>query len=423
VAADAPEQEHDVLAPRYLSSFRCLADACDDTCCDGWNVTIDPPTFARWQAALGPARTAAIVDDARPGRLRLRVLAGGRCGQLGDDRLCAIQRELGEDALADTCALFPRLLQAAGDRLEATATLACPEIARRSLLGRDGAGADEDDDAHALVALPRTGALARAPHTRVAADAAARPWIAAGPALRDAIDRALADPAWPIATRLFALARLADATRAVFHADADPAGAQTFAAALGGAFTPAALAAADVELGGDAPAAFAGVAIVTDLLATRLASPTAPALRAAIERALAGADTPDGEVCAAGRRLSPARLWAVHDARLAALPDAVLARLDAIDAAWARHAWRQRWHLFALDLFTHGLLHLVDRAVARALLAAHPRLADDVDGAAVEVIHLVVRHFEHAGLHDPLAARLAADGHATRAVARALLLI
>ena len=101
---------------------------------------------------------------------------------------------------------------------------------------------------------------------------------------------------------------------------------------------------------------------------------------------------------------------------------AVMARLDVLDLAWARHFWRQRWHVFATDLFAHGLLHLVSRAAGRVLLAAHPRLRADVDGAAVETIYLFARHLEHVGLHDQLADRLCRGGHETRAVARALLL-
>ena len=68
------------------------------------------------------------------------------------------------------------------------------------------------------------------------------------------------------------------------------------------------------------------------------------------------------------------------------------------------------------------LLHLVDRAIGRVLLAVHPGLAADVDRAAVETIYLVTRHLEHAGLHPQLAARLRAGGHENRAVARALIL-
>ncbi|HVV82217.1 MAG TPA: flagellin lysine-N-methylase, partial [Kofleriaceae bacterium] len=190
-----------VFAPRYLARFRCLAEACEDTCCQGWNVSVDEHTIALWEARLGEARAAAILDAGRP---RLRMIDDGHCGQLGADRLCAIQRELGEEALPATCALFPRVVQEAGGRREATATLACPEVARLALLA---------GDAHDVVELPVTPVLALPAHTRIAPGDAARPWVAIGPALRDAVDRALADRAWPLATRLLAIARFADAVR------------------------------------------------------------------------------------------------------------------------------------------------------------------------------------------------------------------
>ena len=401
-----------VIAPRYLARFRCIAEACEDTCCGGWKVAIDDATVARWDAHLDAARVEALVDR---GARRLRVvedpamMSGHACAALAPDRRCQVQRELGEAALPDTCALFPRVLQRAGDRFEATASLACPEIARLSLLVADG---------HELTELPVTPLMARAPHTQIGHGDAALPWIAAGPALRDAIDRALADPAWPIATRLYALADAAERSRSYFHRQATDRDARRLPAELTAALAPAAMAPLHDELFGDEPAAFAGPAIVAELIAARLTSPTVPPLRAAMEAALAETDTG----AHGSRALSPARLWTAHEDRMSALPDAVTVRLDAIDAAWARHTWRQRWHLFAPDLFAHALLHLVGRAFVRTLIAAHPRVAADPDAVALEIIRLYTRHFEHAGLHDQLGPQLRAKGLATRAVARALLL-
>lgn len=396
------------IAPRYLARFACIAERCPDACCHGWNVAIDPPTAARWRAAL-PAERLVALD---PQRRVLRLRDDGTCPLLDADRLCAVQRALGPEALADTCALFPRVLQTAGLRREATATLACPEVARLSLT---------TDDAHDLVALPEQPVLRRPPHTEVSARSAA--WVAAGPALRDRIDQVLAGPGAPTAARLFALARLGERSRAFFHPACGADAARRLATDGEALLSPAGVAAAEAALSDHAPVAFAAPAMVCDILAARLATATAPRLAALIERALAGCDDADGAVTSGGRRLSPARLWDLHGARLDALPPAVLARLDALDAAWARHVWRQRWHLFATDLFAHGLLHLVGRATGRVLVAAHPRVADDVDGAMVEIVYLYTRHLEHGGLRRQLSDRLRAGGLETLAVARSLLLL
>ncbi len=405
-----------IRGPRYLARFTCIAERCEDTCCHGWNVAVDGPTLARWQAALPADRVASALT---PDRRALRLLDDGACPMLDRDRLCAVQRTLGAEALADTCALFPRVLQTVGDQREVTATLACPELARRSLLTADG---------HELVELAPALVLDRTPHTAVEVWAGQHPWVAAGARLRDALDRGLADPTWPVATRLFAVADLGLRSRPYFHPDTTPPLAQTggepriVVDALA-TFTPATLGALHDELTGDAPVAFAALAIVLDVLAARLATPTSPRLHALIEAALAGCDAADGAVAGAGRRWSPAQLWELHGARVDAWPPTTSARVDAIDAAWARHFWRHRWHLFATDLFAHGLLHLVSRAVGRVLLAAHPRVATDVDGAAVETIYLYTRHLEHGGLYRQLAQRLRAGGLETRAIARSLLLL
>lgn len=399
-----------VIAPRYLARFRCIAGACEDTCCRGWNVALDPSTLARWQDQLGAARVAATVDVERR---KLRMLDDGSCAMLDGERLCAVHRELGPAGLPDTCALFPRVVQEAGDRRETTASLACPEVARLSLLVAD---------AHELVELEPAPELARTPHTQVAPGDRQRPWIVHAPRVRDLVDRALAEPTWPVATRLFALARLGELSRLWFRASATDDDAGRLVATAATLFAAPSMALVDDELRADAPAAFAGAAIVTGLLATRLATPTVPALHALLTAALEGTDAADGAVACGARRLAPAQLWAAHDARLLDLPDDVLARLDEIDRAWARHYWRQRWHLFATDLFAHGLLHLVSRAAGRTLLLVHPHLRTDVDRAAVETLYLFTRHLEHVGLHDQLADRLCRGGHETRAVARALLL-
>lgn len=30
-----------ILVPEYLDEFSCIGGACEDTCCAGWNITVD----------------------------------------------------------------------------------------------------------------------------------------------------------------------------------------------------------------------------------------------------------------------------------------------------------------------------------------------------------------------------------------------
>jgi lysine-N-methylase len=60
---------------------------------------------------------------------------GAKCVFLDGDWLCSIHRKLGEQTLADPCSTFPRVLNAVEERLELSATFACPEAARLCLTG------------------------------------------------------------------------------------------------------------------------------------------------------------------------------------------------------------------------------------------------------------------------------------------------
>ncbi len=54
--------------PAYCESFRCIAGACRDSCCIGWEIDIDPETAAfydRVEGELG-ARLHAGMSQEEP---------------------------------------------------------------------------------------------------------------------------------------------------------------------------------------------------------------------------------------------------------------------------------------------------------------------------------------------------------------------
>ena len=40
--------------PDYYPRFRCLAGACPHSCCEGWEIVIDPASAQRYRALPGP---------------------------------------------------------------------------------------------------------------------------------------------------------------------------------------------------------------------------------------------------------------------------------------------------------------------------------------------------------------------------------
>lgn len=129
--------------PAYYSEFRCIAAACPDSCCQGWDVVIDSETeefYNSVQGDFGDKLRKAIYTDPDGDRV-FRLAEEKKCPFWGADHLCDIYRELGEGHLCDTCAQFPRITMDYTTFTEHTLALACPEAARL-ILSADDAYAD-----------------------------------------------------------------------------------------------------------------------------------------------------------------------------------------------------------------------------------------------------------------------------------------
>lgn len=126
--------------PAYLPDFRCIGPECEDHCCYGWDIIVDKRSYQRYGKlpSKGPGKGIRkalhlIRKDPSDARYAGFVRSGEVCPFLTPGRLCRIQAELGEDLLPDTCAVFPRHLRARQAWIEVSASVACPEIARRAL--------------------------------------------------------------------------------------------------------------------------------------------------------------------------------------------------------------------------------------------------------------------------------------------------
>jgi lysine-N-methylase len=136
------EQSARMLVPQYVRRFACIGGACEDTCCRGWQVPIDEGTYRKYRRCSDPEllvqMTANVTRNRKnpsPGHYaKVRLTTDAACPFLDADRLCSIQKRLGEEYLSDTCASYPRVRNIVNDLLEESMTLACPEAARLALL-------------------------------------------------------------------------------------------------------------------------------------------------------------------------------------------------------------------------------------------------------------------------------------------------
>lgn len=113
-----------------FQSFQCIAGACPDTCCAGWEVDLDDDAVRRYRSIPGPLgdeiRSAICKED---GYTFFR-LKNGQCPFLNKEKLCRLILELGEDVLSVTCREHPRFWEEYGMRRETCLSISCPEAAR-----------------------------------------------------------------------------------------------------------------------------------------------------------------------------------------------------------------------------------------------------------------------------------------------------
>ena len=139
----------------YPEMFRCLGSACEDTCCQGWNLPVDRVTYEKHRnlpssplsrlitASLAENRVSAgkeagSVDEAQADNSAdlagIRVDGTNGCPMLTGERLCRIHAELGEGMLGHACLTFPRVVHEFGGLKETALALSCPEAERLVLL-------------------------------------------------------------------------------------------------------------------------------------------------------------------------------------------------------------------------------------------------------------------------------------------------
>lgn len=119
--------------PMYYKKFHCIADKCKHNCCIGWDVEIDEYAYERFmslKSPLGEKIRSNIYCDEDLHYFKMRK--DGRCPFLGDDNLCEIIKDGGEEALCDICHEHPRFYNYfdVTHRKESFLGLCCEEAAR-----------------------------------------------------------------------------------------------------------------------------------------------------------------------------------------------------------------------------------------------------------------------------------------------------
>ena len=207
------------IATLAMQRFQCTGGACPDTCCKDFGIVFDNKGMKRMLGAT--AKNAVdhekvvrlVVFNLRSSdsdRAKVTLNEQGACPLLEGSGQCELHRKYGEASLGTVCSVFPRTSLKIGDRLEVSGTLACPELARLTLLSEDGVEQGESP----TVLLPRDYVGKALP----SADEDADPYRAHFEIVRAALRELFGLRGFPLPSRLLFGAHLAAQVTDFFHA-------------------------------------------------------------------------------------------------------------------------------------------------------------------------------------------------------------
>lgn len=127
-----------IVTPDYYKDFKCIAGACTDTCCAGWDVDVDENSYKYYKKVKGDfgKRLKSVMNPSEDGGCTF-TLNNGRCPFLNEQNLCDLYVALGEDKLCETCAEFPRFINEYGSVREIGIAPSC-KTAGELILGYKG---------------------------------------------------------------------------------------------------------------------------------------------------------------------------------------------------------------------------------------------------------------------------------------------
>jgi len=134
-----------LIRPSFAERFQCVGSACEETCCQEWNVPIDQATYEKYQnlpdvplraliqaSVKGPEAGSVAPNPLTYGKIVMN--AANKCPMLSDTHLCRIHSECGPELLPHVCDTFPRVIDFVSNVEEKSLSFSCPEAARQVLL-------------------------------------------------------------------------------------------------------------------------------------------------------------------------------------------------------------------------------------------------------------------------------------------------
>jgi lysine-N-methylase len=387
------------IAPKYVTRFRCIGADCEEACCSGWQVAVDAHHYDKLEQRMNGAseeseefaRKLRRVEevDRRNGKYALIVLnESGDCSFYGADRLCTLHKRYGHEFLSDTCAAYPRQVGLVGTRVELTAKVSCPEVARQLLLA---------PDAMTIVDIPGA-AVERGAVNQSLAENPPELYERAVDDVRGTILGMLGDLRYPFASRLAFVACLADELGPLFYRGSTAADALVIRVLERGGSDEIRKLSHREFSAVEVPDEFATMIVLRVILSCMHAG--AGTFGRLIRSIFAQAGCDPSAPAPVGQE--KARLvLALYESSKKRCEIALGPRLDAYFSRYAMNYFLQDWYTSAPSLAAHTGRLVLRVALLRFLVLCHPSIAQGtadeqtLDRAAVEVFFKFSRGVEH----------------------------
>jgi len=133
-----------LLSLPYMQQFRCIADKCEDTCCQHWHVRIDRLHYQRmldWSEKDNTQKVlfskSVLLNESSMSSDKsyayIEMDENGFCPYLNKSEQCTLHINQGVDILSDICAFYPRIISVKNTVKELSGALSCPEVVRLCL--------------------------------------------------------------------------------------------------------------------------------------------------------------------------------------------------------------------------------------------------------------------------------------------------
>jgi lysine-N-methylase len=381
-----------LFALRYMTRFKCIAQACEDSCCTGMKVLLTQADRERLTVAMArpgdkeelEAKVFPLPERPDGFESEIALRPDRTCSFLEGDRLCSVWKRHGESVLPDVCSLFPRVLSYLEERVEVAGTLACPEAARLCLLA---------EDSLELVEAPSSITERVPPVTRGTPE----PYVAHLEEVRACGVELLGLTRYPVQSRLMMIAELGFRTVGFFHRGAPAFDPALLREELARSLRPEVQEELHQSLAAvEAPGEVA-LQVVVRLLTSLQPAGTArynQMINVILNGYMQAAMQLEPQAGEPGGPGLFSVLQRVYESRRERL-DAVLGeKISQYCTRYCLNEWYREWYTKSPDLLSHAFKLLLRLSALRFLLAGHPMIEQAPEPCAVEIFQIFTKQVE-----------------------------